>query len=323
MVNSDSNITKEQATHRIKDEERFLYFLEYLAEREVWPIERGCMLLLPVHCFRRYAVHEGVEHDCKVPPDHLYVEMFMDSVHEYKLTEGKSGIKSIDTRDGVAVLPQDFIDFATLKRIDKHWPDFMKSRDDSPIPHPSHGEHTTAKVWHTKNAALHISTKTNRKMDGRATFDLRSGKSTKQRSLVQLLAVRHPDGSTIRELAQSLYPQEQLDLKSVEKITKRLCDVVSNVRKKLKAAGIDPEILPVLSRAKTDYRTKVRFNVAKVNVQGDLKRLHPDDELRVLKSKSNSVETSQSFDIQATDDGHTLHDSHKGGDLRHEIQDSQ
>ena len=75
MVEMKSDSIKEHATPTIEDDDRFLYFLEYLAEREVWPIERGCMLLLDEVSFRRFAVHEGVEYDCKVPPEHRYVRI--------------------------------------------------------------------------------------------------------------------------------------------------------------------------------------------------------------------------------------------------------
>ncbi len=91
--------------------------------------------------------------------------------------------------------------------------------------------------------------------------------------------------------------------------------MISRVRRKLEAAGINPETLPVMSRGAIRNTTEVKLNVAKVHLQGELKELHPDDELWALKEKGKSIRTPLSLDKQITDD------VIEGGDLREEIED--
>ena len=132
---------------------------------------------------------------------------------------------------------------------------------------PDPTEYTMAKVWHTKDDALHFSTKTKKKSDGQVTLRLHHGEPTKQMKILRLLAVKWPEPASIKELLETAYPHpEANDIRN-------LCDVVYELRKKLEGAGCNPDILPKLRHKNVDPNTTLSLRAKKVYPGGELRNL--------------------------------------------------
>jgi len=132
---------------------------------------------------------------------------------------------------------------------------------------PDPKEHTTAKVWHTNDNALHVSTKTDGRYDGQVILPYYKKKPTKQMLVLRLLAVNWPKSTPIREVLQEAYPNTQ------SSDIKNLCNVIAQLRKKLKNAGCNADIVPELLLSRVLPNTALRLCVAKVHPQGELKKL--------------------------------------------------
>jgi hypothetical protein len=158
------------------------------------------------------------------------------------------------TKDGSKKISNDHI----LRRVDRqlraNWPD------------PK--EHTTAKVWTRKDDTFCLSTKTEGGQDGMVEFALQSGVMTKQAKLMYLVGDKWPNGVSVREIIPQVYSEEKNNIienpKLLPPLVKKIRSLVSDIRKKLDRAGINPDILPPLNMEATPNVT-IRLNVAKLH----------------------------------------------------------
>lgn len=109
------------------EDNRSGYFMQYLYGRPVWPIERACLFLHDLRTFRNCVTYNTMTTGGKLTEkDGSYVRAFMDAVREHELTNGRRGIKGVDTKDGKGILAADFVKFAALREMDKEMPDYVR-----------------------------------------------------------------------------------------------------------------------------------------------------------------------------------------------------
>jgi hypothetical protein len=144
-----------------------------------------------------------------------------------------------------------------------------KQEETRTLPDPS--QHTTAKVWMTKNSTYHISTKTNGQKDGQVDFTPnKNGEMTKQMQLMMLLVEKWPKGTNLAGIVSACYSQERgkmpHDVEFANKLLKRVRALVSDVRNKLEKTDINPDIITPLSvESVSETPVKLRvFMISKV-----------------------------------------------------------
>lgn len=122
---------------------------------------------------------------------------------------------------------------------------------------PDPAKYTTAKVWTTKDGALHISTKTDGKPDGKADFKPDAeGKPTKQMQLMRLVVNKRPRPTPVFEIIDAAYWEDKAalrdNLEDARKLIKKVTALVSAVRGKLERSGINPDVLSPLDFEATE-----------------------------------------------------------------------
>lgn len=137
-------------------------------------------------------------------------------------------------------------------------------------PWPDPKRYTTAKYWTKKDGSFCLSTKTNGRRNGKVQFALREdGKPTYQTQFMQLLCYHWPKPAKLKHIIEEVYFEDSSMIHSGEK---RVSDTLRNIRglvsdiriKKLRKAGINPDILPSLSIA-SSLETGISLQVAKLH----------------------------------------------------------
>jgi len=128
---------------------------------------------------------------------------------------------------------------------------------------PDPEEHTAMKVWTTRDGELRISTKTHGERDGRVDFQ----RGSKQSVLVMLLAHKHARGASLKEALQTAYRDEfkknKDNPRALKKLMAKLRALISDIRKKLERAGVNPDMLTPIDRD-VSPDTRVRFRTAMI-----------------------------------------------------------
>jgi len=119
---------------------------------------------------------------------------------------------------------------------------------------PPPQDHTTAKVWTTKDGSFWMSTKTDGESDGKVEFALREdGSPTYQAKFMRLICFKHPQPVTLREGMEQVYPEDFSEVSAgdgekLRNLLRKVRTLVSDIRtKKLAKANLNPDILPPLN----------------------------------------------------------------------------
>ena len=141
-------------------------------------------------------------------------------------------------------------------------------------------EHTIARA-RRKHGRLFLQTVTDGNDDGEVEFELENGTVTKQMALMWGLLLEWRGGLDFRTLVEMLYGQEYRmacvneDKQRMLLVAKRVRTLVHDIReKKLRPAGINPEILPKISKPKSRASAlRLQFLDLDREQLGHLKRL--------------------------------------------------
>ncbi len=145
---------------------------------------------------------------------------------------------------------------------------------------PDPKQHTTAKVWTTKDGSLRMSTKTDSKHDGKVEFSLREdGKPTYQMQFMRLICFRHPEPVLLREVMTEVYPEDYASMgSSPSNLLRKVRSLVSAIRtKKLAKAGLNQDILSPLS-VESSVKTGISLRLARLHCLDD-----KDDDISSLR----------------------------------------
>lgn len=129
-VLQEAKLTAKLVESALSDEGKYRYFRDHLVHKTFWPVRRACMLLLGEMEFRRYAVIAGVECQYRLPNDHPIVELLMEETRRFQHFGDGRGFEPIPTEDGVAVLREDFVEFAVRPTLMDDLPYFVKHLED-------------------------------------------------------------------------------------------------------------------------------------------------------------------------------------------------
>lgn len=142
-------------------------------------------------------------------------------------------------------------------------------------------EKHTVGIARRERGSLFLQTITYGNDDGEVEFKLEYGEVTKQMALMWMLLLEWRGGLHFRKIVESLYGQEYREAYYSESralmtlVTKRVRTLVHDIReKKLRPLGINPEILPKISRPKST-RSALRLQLLNLDRDqlGHLKRL--------------------------------------------------
>lgn len=150
----------------------------------------------------------------------------------------------------------------------RHWDSYLAKAGLVEGPDPE--VYTKARAWRQSGSLL-LSTETNGTPDGKVEFSLQENRFTLQMQLMWRLLQAWPRGLTFEDIARGLYEKDidaALHRKSTDELTaiaKCVSTLVRNIRyDKLYPAGINPEILPSVSRTKTGQQT-IRLKLASLD----------------------------------------------------------
>ena len=151
--------------------------------------------------------------------------------------------------------------------------------EESEKPKPNPAKHTTLKYWNTKDGSLKISTYTKEwdsalrkfidieKLDGTVVFSPKNNEPTKLMNLMKLLIDKKTLDTSM--IVAFCYGEERnkIDINNLDKdkaknLLKRVATLVSDLRKKISKAGINPDIiLPFWldERQENKIKLKVRY----------------------------------------------------------------
>ena len=136
---------------------------------------------------------------------------------------------------------------------------------------PDPKQHTTAKVWTTKDGSFWMSTKTDGEPDGRVEFALREdGAPTYQAKFMRLICFKYPQPVTLREVMEQVYPEDFSEVSAgdgekLRNLLRKVRTLVSDIRtKKLAKANLNPDILPPLS-FESSVETGISLQLAKLH----------------------------------------------------------
>lgn len=116
---------------------------------------------------------------------------------------------------------------------------------------PDPRTNTAANIWTRRDGTLCFSTNTNGHRDGLVEFKLKKGKPTYFIQLMKLLQFKYPEGVSLREIVEQVYPDKSASVRkgkiSTGDLLKTIRSLVSGLRtKKFALAGINPDVITPL-----------------------------------------------------------------------------
>lgn len=182
-------------------------------------------------------------------------------------------------------LPQATIQAITTYRRGERWKEALDPKEDSDgigleiaeeveqtaikeWPDPT--EHTTAKVWTTKDRSFWMSTKTDGEHDGKVQFAMREdGSPTYQMQFMRLICFQHPKPVLLKDVMEQVYPNDFAtmgkDQRAATKLLRKVRSLVSDIRtKKFAKANLNRDILPPLS-FESSVETGISLQLAKLH----------------------------------------------------------
>lgn len=243
------------------EENQVLSAFELLAARGVLRSEKvveceGCQNLMPADAYYD-AIDDEDDFECTACGRLFPIDSQPRVIYRMAdQTVSRAKAQRASTNSAGEVIPVGAETTVTQKR---NWPD------------PK--QHTTAKAWTTQSGAFCLNTETERNDDGKVEFSMIDGKPTKQMQFMRVLCFMHPKAIVLAEVMQQVYPEEFASAgrkhEALKALLKKVRTLISDIRKKLTRAGINPAILPPVDMESSDV-TEVALNVAHLHKLDDI-----------------------------------------------------